>query len=152
RSAQDTNAGGLRGLSATQGFSDQGLLISDCGLRIFQSRAIKGGSAIRNLKSAIKICKQNMQAKEIVVPTSSISMLRKPDPLSDTLMTVSLGPQHPSTHGVLRLELVLDGETVIKAIPDIGYLHTGIEKTMEREKWQQVVTVTCRADYLNSMG
>jgi len=93
-----------------------------------------------------------MEAKEIVVPTSSISMLRRPDPLADTQMTVSLGPQHPSTHGVLRLELVLDGETVVKAIPDIGYLHTGIEKTMEKEKWQQVVTVTCRMDYLNSMG
>ncbi|MBK6797255.1 MAG: NADH dehydrogenase (quinone) subunit D [Acidobacteria bacterium] len=79
-------------------------------------------------------------------------MLRKPDPLADTQMTVSMGPQHPSTHGVLRLELVLDGETVIKAVPDIGYLHTGIEKTMEKEKWQQVVTVTCRMDYLNSMG
>ncbi|MBO0719234.1 MAG: NADH dehydrogenase (quinone) subunit D [Blastocatellia bacterium] len=72
--------------------------------------------------------------------------------MADTLMTVSLGPQHPSTHGVLRLELVLDGETVVKATPDIGYLHTGIEKTMEKEKWQQVVTVTCRMDYLNSMG
>lgn len=93
-----------------------------------------------------------MEAKEIVVPTSSISMLRRPDPLADTQMTVSLGPQHPSTHGVLRLELVLDGETVVRAIPDIGYLHTGIEKTMEKEKWQQVVTVTCRMDYLNSMG
>jgi NADH-quinone oxidoreductase subunit D len=93
-----------------------------------------------------------MQTREINVPTSSISMLRKPDPLADTLMTVSLGPQHPSTHGVLRLELVLDGETVVKATPDIGYLHTGIEKTMEKEKWQQVVTVTCRMDYLNSMG
>lgn len=93
-----------------------------------------------------------MQQKEIVVPTSSISMLRRPDPLADTQMTVSLGPQHPSTHGVLRLELVLDGETVVNAIPDIGYLHTGIEKTMEKEKWQQVVTITCRMDYLNSMG
>ena len=93
-----------------------------------------------------------MQAKEIVVPTSAISMLRKPDPLADTQMTVSMGPQHPSTHGVLRLELVLDGETVIKATPDIGYLHTGIKKTMEKEKWQQVVTVTCRMDYLNSFG
>lgn len=79
-------------------------------------------------------------------------MLRKPDPLADTRMTVSMGPQHPSTHGVLRLELVLDGETVISAIPDIGYLHTGMEKTMEKEKWQQVVTITCRMDYLNSMG
>lgn len=93
-----------------------------------------------------------MQAREIVVPTSTISMLRKPDPLADTRMTVSMGPQHPSTHGVLRLELVLDGETVVKAIPDIGYLHTGMEKTMEKEKWQQVVTITCRMDYLNSMG
>lgn len=93
-----------------------------------------------------------MQTREIHVPTSNISMLRKPDPLADTLMTVSLGPQHPSTHGVLRLELVLDGETVVKATPDIGYLHTGIEKTMEKEKWQQVVTVTCRMDYLNSFG
>ncbi|MBK9313343.1 MAG: NADH dehydrogenase (quinone) subunit D [Acidobacteria bacterium] len=72
--------------------------------------------------------------------------------MADTQMTVSLGPQHPSTHGVLRLELVLDGETVVNAIPDIGYLHTGIEKTMEKEKWQQVVTITCRMDYLNSMG
>jgi NADH-quinone oxidoreductase subunit D len=93
-----------------------------------------------------------MQTKQIVVPTASVAALRRPDPLSDTLMTVSLGPQHPSTHGVLRLELVLDGETVVKATPDIGYLHTGIEKTMEKEKWQQVVTVTCRMDYLNSMG
>jgi NADH-quinone oxidoreductase subunit D len=93
-----------------------------------------------------------MQAREIVVPTSTISMLRKPDPLADTQMTISMGPQHPSTHGVLRLELVLDGETVVKTIPDIGYLHTGMEKTMEKEKWQQVVTITCRMDYLNSMG
>ena len=93
-----------------------------------------------------------MATKEIVVPTSSVSMLGRPDPLGDTQMTVSMGPQHPSTHGVLRLELVLDGETVVKATPDIGYLHTGIEKTMEKEKWQQVVTVTCRMDYLNSMG
>ncbi|MEP7272254.1 MAG: NADH dehydrogenase (quinone) subunit D [Acidobacteriota bacterium] len=93
-----------------------------------------------------------MQTKEIIVPTSSISALRRPDPLADTRMTVSLGPQHPSTHGVLRLELVLDGETVIEARPDIGYLHTGMEKTMEKEKWQQVVTITCRMDYLNSMG
>jgi NADH-quinone oxidoreductase subunit D len=89
--------------------------------------------------------------KEIQVKTPSVATLR-PDPLADQLMTVSLGPQHPSTHGVLRLELVLDGEIVVKATPDIGYLHTGIEKTMEKEKWQQVVTVTCRMDYLNSMG
>src|SRR5215210_6140317 len=70
----------------------------------------------------------------------------------DTQMTISVGAQHPSTHGVLRLELVLDGETVVKATPDIGYLHTGIEKTMEKERWHQVVTVTCRMDYLNTNG
>src|SRR6476659_8905816 len=70
----------------------------------------------------------------------------------DTQMTISMGPQHPSTHGVLRLELVLDGETVVETRPDIGYLHTGMEKTMEKERWQQVVTITCRMDYLNSMG
>jgi len=93
-----------------------------------------------------------MRTKEIVVPTSSVTALRSPDPLGNTQMTVSMGPQHPSTHGVLRLELVLDGETVLKATPDIGYLHTGMEKTMEKEKWQQVVTITCRMDYLNSMG
>ncbi|MBX3279355.1 MAG: NADH-quinone oxidoreductase subunit D [Acidobacteria bacterium] len=93
-----------------------------------------------------------MQSKEIVVPTASITALRRPDPLADQRMTMSLGPQHPSTHGVLRLELVLDGETVVEARPDIGYLHTGMEKTMEKEKWQQVVTITCRMDYLNSMG
>jgi NADH-quinone oxidoreductase subunit D len=93
-----------------------------------------------------------MQSKEIVVPTASVAALRRPDPLGDQRMMVSLGPQHPSTHGVLRLELILDGETVIETRPDIGYLHTGMEKTMEKEKWQQVVTITCRMDYLNSMG
>ncbi len=47
----------------------------------------------------------------------------------DTQMTISMGPQHPSTHGVLRLELVLDGEMIVKCTPDIGYLHTGISKS-----------------------
>src|SRR5215831_10076204 len=93
-----------------------------------------------------------METKEILIPVSSVSSPGRPDPLLDTKMTVSMGPQHPSTHGVLRLELVLDGETVIKATPEIGYLHTGMEKQMEEEKWQQVVTITCRMDYLNSMG
>ena len=54
-------------------------------------------------------------------------------------MTVNMGPQHPSTHGVLRLVLELDGETVLSAQPTIGYLHTGIEKTAEQKKWQQVI-------------
>lgn len=73
------------------------------------------------------------------------------DPL-DSQMTISMGPQHPSTHGVLRLELVLDGETVIRTIPDIGYLHTGMEKLFEYKKYQQGIVITDRMDYLNPLG
>ena len=67
-------------------------------------------------------------------------------------MTLSMGPQHPSTHGVLRLELQLDGEMVIKAVPDIGYLHTGMEKLFEYKKYQQGIVITDRMDYLNPLG
>ena len=63
-------------------------------------------------------------------------------------MTVNMGPQHPSTHGVLRLVLELDGEVIRSATPTIGYLHTGIEKTAEQKKWQQVVPLVERMDYL----
>jgi NADH-quinone oxidoreductase subunit D len=65
----------------------------------------------------------------------------------DTLI-LSMGPQHPSTHGVLRVMLRLDGETVISAEPEIGFLHTGIEKQAENLFWQQAITVVDRADYL----
>jgi NADH-quinone oxidoreductase subunit D len=70
----------------------------------------------------------------------------------DTQMTISMGPQHPSTHGVLRLELVLDGESVVKTTPDIGYLHTGMEKLFEYRKYQQGIVITDRMDYLNPLG
>ena len=63
-------------------------------------------------------------------------------------MVLNMGPQHPSTHGVLRLLLELDGETILKAAPDIGYLHTGIEKEFEVKTYQQNVTLTDRIDYL----
>jgi NADH-quinone oxidoreductase subunit D len=63
-------------------------------------------------------------------------------------MTLNMGPQHPSTHGVLRLLLELEGETIVSAIPDIGYLHTGIEKEFEVKFYQQGVTLTDRIDYL----
>lgn len=69
---------------------------------------------------------------------------------------MNMGPQHPSTHGVLRLILTIDGETIVKAVPDIGYLHTGIEKTAEVKTYQQALTVTDRMDYLaplnNNLG
>jgi NADH-quinone oxidoreductase subunit D len=63
-------------------------------------------------------------------------------------MTVNMGPQHPSTHGVLRLVLELDGEVIHSVMPTIGYLHTGIEKTAEQKKWQQVIPLVERMDYL----
>ena len=63
-------------------------------------------------------------------------------------MVLNMGPQHPSTHGVLRLLLELDGETIVSAQPDIGYLHTGIEKEFEVKNYQQGVTLTDRIDYL----
>src|SRR5690606_33717313 len=64
-------------------------------------------------------------------------------------LVVNMGPQHPSTHGVLRLVLTLDGETVTEVRPVIGYLHTGIEKNMEYRTWTQGVTFVTRMDYLS---
>jgi NADH-quinone oxidoreductase subunit D len=70
--------------------------------------------------------------------------------LRSEVLTVNMGPQHPSTHGVLRLVLELDGETVLSIAPTIGYLHTGIEKTAEQKKWQQVIPLVERMDYLSA--
>ena len=67
-------------------------------------------------------------------------------------MVLNMGPQHPSTHGVLRVLLELDGETVVKAVPDLGYLHTGIEKSCEDKTYSQVITLTDRMDYLSPLG
>jgi len=78
---------------------------------------------------------------------SNPDLLLTPGDDRDTLI-LSMGPQHPSTHGVLRVMLKLDGETVITAEPEIGFLHTGIEKQAENLFWQQAITVVDRADYL----
>ena len=67
-------------------------------------------------------------------------------------MMLNMGPQHPATHGVLRLLLELDGEIVINCIPDIGFLHTGIEKNMEAKTYQKAEVMTDRLDYLNTVG
>jgi NADH-quinone oxidoreductase subunit D len=67
-------------------------------------------------------------------------------------MRINVGPQHPSTHGVLRLVVDLDGERIIRISPQIGYLHTGFEKTMENRTYQQVVTYTNRIDYLHNFA
>jgi NADH-quinone oxidoreductase subunit D len=73
------------------------------------------------------------------------------EPGQDRTMILNMGPQHPSTHGVLRLILEIDGENVVRMMPDIGYLHTGIEKTCEAKFYQQVVPLTDRIDYLCPM-
>jgi NADH-quinone oxidoreductase subunit D len=81
-------------------------------------------------------------------------MLARPpilDSTEDHTMLINMGPQHPSTHGVLRLMLEIDGETIVRIMPDIGYLHTGIEKTCEAKFYQQVVPMTDRIDYLCPM-
>jgi NADH-quinone oxidoreductase subunit D len=72
--------------------------------------------------------------------------------LSGETMLLNMGPQHPSTHGVLRLLLELDGETIITAIPDIGYLHTGVEKNMEAKTYVKAEVMSDRLDYMNNMG
>jgi NADH-quinone oxidoreductase subunit D len=70
------------------------------------------------------------------------------EPSQDRTLVLNMGPQHPSTHGVLRLILEIDGETVVRLMPEVGYLHTGIEKTCEAKFYQQVVPLTDRIDYL----
>ncbi len=72
--------------------------------------------------------------------------------LTGETMLLNMGPQHPSTHGVLRLLLELDGEIVVNCIPDIGFLHTGVEKNMEAKTYQKAEVMTDRLDYLNPIG
>src|SRR5690554_1155191 len=67
-------------------------------------------------------------------------------------MLLNMGPHHPSTHGVLRVLLELDGERIVTAVPDIGYLHTGIEKSIEAKTYEKGVTLTDRMDYLSPMS
>lgn len=68
------------------------------------------------------------------------------------IMSLNVGPQHPSTHGVLRLVVDMDGERVVRVVPHMGYLHTGFEKTFEHRTYQQGVTYAPRTDYLHSFG
>jgi len=85
---------------------------------------------------------------ETVTPTAPEAAAEASAGAKPRSLTLNMGPQHPSTHGVLRLQLELDGETIVKCQPDIGYLHTGIEKECEVKTYQQAVTLTDRIDYL----
>ncbi|HUH97926.1 MAG TPA: NADH dehydrogenase (quinone) subunit D [Anaerolineales bacterium] len=72
--------------------------------------------------------------------------------VSGETMLLNMGPQHPSTHGVLRLLLELDGEVIVNCIPDIGFLHTGVEKNMEAKTYQKAEVMSDRLDYMNNLG
>ncbi|NOK79091.1 MAG: NADH dehydrogenase (quinone) subunit D [Chloroflexi bacterium AL-N5] len=87
----------------------------------------------------------------MTVTTKSINRDSRGD-FETKYMRVNVGPQHPSTHGVLRLVVDLDGERIVRIIPQIGYLHTGFEKTMENRTYQQCVTYSNRMDYVHGFG
>src|SRR5918996_5144531 len=94
------------------------------------------------------------QGRAVRVPLGAgaeAPMPPEPD-LGGEHMLINLGPQHPATHGVLRLVLELDGETVVRCIPHIGYLHCGFEKIGEYRTYNQIIPWTDREDYLNSPG
>jgi NADH-quinone oxidoreductase subunit D len=86
------------------------------------------------------------------IPVGQYKHLVSERAVSGETMLLNMGPQHPSTHGVLRLLLELDGEVVVNCIPDIGFLHTGIEKNMEAKTYQKAEVMTDRLDYMNNMG
>jgi NADH-quinone oxidoreductase subunit D len=93
-----------------------------------------------------------MASREAPIPRETAAMPREPlvEPeVREETMVINMGPQHPSTHGVLRLVLELDGETVVSSRPVIGYLHTGIEKNTEYRSWNQGVAFVTRMDYLS---
>src|SRR5574337_939369 len=96
------------------------------------------------------------QYREVETSLDELKHLFSARALSGETMVLNMGPQHPSTHGVLRLVLELDGETVVRAIYDIGYLHTGFEKSFEDKTYSQGITLTDRMDYLaplsNNLG
>ena len=86
------------------------------------------------------------------VPLDEFRHLVSERAVTGETVLLNMGPQHPSTHGVLRLLLELDGETVINCIPDIGFLHTGVEKNMESKRYEQAEVMTDRLDYMNTIG
>ncbi len=88
------------------------------------------------------------ETSEWVGDIEQIKHLVSPRALTGETVLLNMGPQHPSTHGVLRLLLELDGETIVNVIPDIGFLHTGIEKNMEAKRFEQSIVMTDRMDYL----
>src|SRR5690349_7100078 len=117
--------------------------------------------ARRTVEVALSTSGLDAQGRPIRTPLSateggSVVTMEPPLPMEPELagdhMLINIGPQHPATHGVLRLVLELDGETVVRCIPHIGYLHCGFEKTCEYRNYHQIIPWTDREDYLNSIG
>ena len=92
------------------------------------------------------------QVRELEATVDELKHLFSERAETGETVLLNLGPQHPSTHGVLRLMLELDGEEVINCMPDIGFLHTGIEKNMEAKTYLKALVMTDRMDYLNNLG
>ena len=103
---------------------------------------IEGKSHVASLDAEHELAVED--PSELALPEQGAGKARR--------MTLNMGPQHPSTHGVLRVVLELDGETILRARPEIGYLHTGIEKQAEGRKYQQVIPLTDRVDYLSNLN
>jgi NADH-quinone oxidoreductase subunit D len=117
--------------------------------------------ARRTVEVALSTSGLDAQGRPIRTPLSateggSVVTMQPPLAMEPELagdhMLINIGPQHPATHGVLRLVLELDGETVVRCIPHIGYLHCGFEKTCEYRNYHQIIPWTDREDYLNSIG
>ncbi|HYW34999.1 MAG TPA: NADH-quinone oxidoreductase subunit D, partial [Balneolaceae bacterium] len=104
---------------------------------------------ISKKKSTPTFFKEHQKALYKALEDKNTSIeFREKDPLG-TDMVLNLGPQHPATHGVLRLALQIDGETIEKAKLDIGYLHRGVEKVAENKTFQEFMPYTDRMDYLS---
>jgi NADH-quinone oxidoreductase subunit D len=115
----------------------------------------------RTVEMALGTAGVDAQGRPIRTPLTmreggSVTTLEPPPALEPELigehMLINIGPQHPATHGVLRLVLELDGETVVRCIPHVGYLHCGFEKIGEYRQYTQIIPWTDREDYLNSIG
>ena len=87
-----------------------------------------------------------------MIDQGTMPVLEPAEGAKDQHMVINMGPQHPATHGVLRLVLEIDGEIIVRIYPEIGYLHTGIEKTCEAKFYQQVVPLTDRINYLDPLA
>ncbi len=93
-----------------------------------------------------------MLKQELDITVDELRHLVSDRAIKGETMVLNMGPQHPSTHGVLRLLLELDDERIVNCVPDIGFLHTGIEKNMEAKSYEKVLVMTDRMDYLNNLG